>query len=63
MKKSIVAKIDLQEGTILNIEHIDYKCPGDGLEPHRISDVIGKKLNKNLKEDNLITMKDLYNVV
>ena len=60
MRKSIVAKMDLKKDTILNIKHIDYKCPGDGLEPYRISDVIGKKLNKNLKKDNLVTFEDLY---
>jgi N-acetylneuraminate synthase/sialic acid synthase len=60
MRKSIVARTDLNKDTVLNYEHIDYKCPGGGLEPYRISDVIGKKLNKNLKKDNLVTFEDLY---
>ena len=59
MRKSIVAKTDLNEGMVLNYENIDYKCPGDGLEPYMIDIIIGKTLRKSLKKDSIITLEEL----
>lgn len=59
MKKSIVSKTDLNKGTILNYEHIDYKCPGGGLEPYKVVDIIGKTLSRELKKDSYIKLEEL----
>ena len=59
MRKSIVSKTDLNKGTILNYEHIDYKCPGGGLEPYRVVDIIGKTLSRELKKDSYIKLEEL----
>jgi N-acetylneuraminate synthase len=47
-EKSIVAKKDLEEGTILKFEDFDFKKPGDGIRADKYKEIIGKKLNKNL---------------
>ncbi len=54
MKKKIVAKENLKKGTIISIKHLDYKSPGDGLEPYKYDEIIGKKLIKDIsKEDDI----------
>ena len=59
MRKSIVAKTDLNEDVVLNYEHIDYKCPGGGLEPYKVVDIIGKTLSRELKKDSYIKLEEL----
>ena len=51
MKKSIVAKTDLKENHKLTYQDLDFKSPGGGLEPYRYTEIIGKKLKRNLKEE------------
>ncbi len=52
--KSIVASRDLKIGTIIEKEHLDYKSPGNGLSPVEINRLIGKTLNSNLNEGEII---------
>jgi sialic acid synthase len=60
MRKSIVAKKDLKENTILQQEHFDYRCAGGGgLEPYRVVDIIGKTLSRELKKDSYIKLEEL----
>ena len=59
MRKSIVARTDLNKDTVLNYEHIDYKCPGGGLEPYKVVDIIGKTLSRELKKDSYIKLEEL----
>ena len=59
MKKSIVAKTDLKENHKLTYQDLDFKSPGGGLEPYRYTEIIGKKLKRNLKEEDLILLDNL----
>ena len=59
MKKSIVAKTNLQANHIIKFEDLSFKSPGGGLEPYQYEEIIGKKLNKDLKEEDLILLKYL----
>jgi N,N'-diacetyllegionaminate synthase len=52
--KSIVAVERLQSGTILRTEHLACKKPGTGLSPENLSEIIGKKLTRNLNKDELL---------
>jgi N,N'-diacetyllegionaminate synthase len=58
-RKSIVYKTDLKKGAIITINNILYKKPGTGIDPKYIKDIIGKKLKKDVKEDELIVMDNL----
>jgi N-acetylneuraminate synthase/N,N'-diacetyllegionaminate synthase len=58
-RRSIVASKDLEAGTILTEEMIEFKRPGTGLKPEFIKFVLGRKLKNSLKEDQLITLDDL----
>ena len=42
--KSLVAKTDLRQGTVLTREMIAIRGPGKGLSPNRIDEVVGKSL-------------------
>jgi len=58
-RRSVVAAIDLSEGTVLTEKHIDYKRPGTGVSPANRHDIIGKKLRSNMKRDELIKREDV----
>ena len=59
MRKSIVAKYNIEKGTILKVDHLEFKSPGEGLEPYRIDEVIGKKLIRNISKEDFILNQDL----
>ncbi len=59
MKKSIVAAKDLKKNHIISHNDIDFKSPGGGLDCYKDELIIGKKLNKNINKENLITFSDL----
>jgi len=57
--KSIMAKVNLQAGDILTKENLVTKKPGTGISASRISEVIGRKLARNVKADEIIMESDL----
>lgn len=59
MRRSIVAKTNLEEGDMLTIDIIDFKRPGTGIRPDEMGYILGRKLNKNIEEDELIRWDDL----
>jgi sialic acid synthase SpsE len=60
-RRSLVLKINLEKGQKLKNEHLISKRPGFGICPSNIQDVLGKKINKNLKEDHILKYKDISN--
>jgi N,N'-diacetyllegionaminate synthase len=54
-RKSLVASIDIPEGTTISRDMIDIKRPQTGLRPGRLDDIIGKKAKKDIKQDNVLT--------
>ena len=57
--KSIVYKKDLPKNSIITKSKICFKKPGNGVDPSDIKKVIGKKLAKDVKSDDLLLMSDL----
>lgn len=57
--KSLVAAKDLAAGTILERSMITAKSPGKGLSPQRLQDLIGKKLTREIKQDEEFIESDL----
>ena len=60
MLKSIVAAKDLKKNDIITIKDLAFKSPGGGLTPDLAHKVVGKKLKKDLSEEDKILEKDLY---
>lgn len=58
-RRSIVLNRDLNEGDVITKEVITYKRPGTGISPSDLDKVLGRKLNKSLCEDTLISWEDI----
>ena len=60
-RRAIRASSDLLSGATLEKENIFplRPCPSDGIPPFRISEIVGKKLKKNIKEGDIIRFEDL----
>jgi N,N'-diacetyllegionaminate synthase len=56
VRKSIVAKQDIKNGTILRRNMLDIKRPGTGLSPTCLQKILGKKTKKPLSKDELIRL-------
>ncbi len=57
--KSLVARVDLPEGTRLLKEHLAIKKPGTGLAPSALPQVIGRRLLRGVQRDELLQEADL----
>ena len=57
--KSIVARHDLEAGTVLSASEVALKKPGEGLPPSRLSEVLGKTLTRAVAADDVINAEDL----
>jgi len=53
-RKSVVAKNLIKKGEIFSLKNLTLKRPGNGMEPKKIYNLIGKKSKKNYKMDQLI---------
>ena len=53
-RRSIVSDMDLEKGTILDSSHITCKRPGKGISPMFWNKVLGRKLKKSLKADQVL---------
>lgn len=57
--KSVVAGTDLSHGTVLEAAHLALKKPGNGLSASDLGDLVGKRLNRNIRKDEMILMDDV----
>ena len=58
-RRSIVVAKNLSKGTIIEYEDLDFKRPPSGLQSDEYNKILGKKLNKDLKYDDQITLDDV----
>lgn len=58
-RRSIVIIRDMKKGDVIEFEDIDYKRPGGNLNPEMTDFIVGRTLNKNIKNDHILTKKDL----
>ena len=54
VRQSIVAKIDIKKGDILDQNNLTIKRPGNGISPMRWDEIVGTIAFKNYKKDDLI---------
>lgn len=57
--KSVVAQMDLSEGTVLRPEHLAAKKPGTGIPAARLKELIGHRLRRDLKANDLLLTTDV----
>lgn len=59
MKRSLVYSKPISKGEILNENHFAYKRPFNGLSPNSQIHFIGKKLNRNVRLDELVSFEHI----
>ena len=59
VRRGLVASKSLKKGDIITGENIAFKRPAKGIEPKNLMQVFGKKLLRDLSEDEPITWEDL----
>ena len=59
MGKKIVANKDLTKGSIINLDDLSFKSPGDGISPNELEKVLGKKITKDYKLDETLQIEDI----
>ncbi len=57
--KSVVSRMDLPAGTILESRHLTLKKPGTGLPAAALDGVIGRRLARAVSADQVLTWEDL----
>ncbi len=57
--KSVVARVDLPQGTILTEQHLTVKKPGTGIQAARLGELVGRRLRRVVSADTLLTEDDL----
>lgn len=58
-RRSIIAACAIPKGQIITEDMLIMKRPGTGISPTEISDIIGKKADRDIKEDAAIEWEDL----
>jgi len=58
-RRSVVTKRNIKEGEILQKTDLNFKRPGTGIRPDEVKYILGRKVNKDVNEDELIKWEDL----
>lgn len=53
-KRSIVTARDIKDGEVITEDMITYKRPGTGIHPRKLSKILGKKANGDIKDDTIL---------
>jgi sialic acid synthase SpsE/sugar phosphate isomerase/epimerase len=56
--KSVVAKYDLDVGDRITLDNIKFMCPGKGISPDNLDDILGKSLENAKKSEEYINLED-----
>ena len=59
LAKSLVASKDLKNGKILNSSDIKTLSPGQGLSPQKLDSLLGKKLKRDMNEEDFFFQSDI----
>ena len=54
VRKSIVAARNIFKGERFSLSNLDFKRPGNGISPMFVKKIVGRKANKNFKENEII---------
>ena len=58
-RRSIVAKVNIEKGTIITENHIICKRPGTGISPLHWDKILGRKAILNIEEDQILNWPDI----
>lgn len=63
LAKSLVAIRDIKPGEIVTRDLVEIKSPGQGLQPNRLNDLIGKKIDREIARGGFFYMSDIVGQV
>jgi N,N'-diacetyllegionaminate synthase len=58
-RKSIVAARDIEAGRTIGLDDLEIKRPGYGIQPRYLDSIIGRRVSRMIKEDDVIKWSDL----
>lgn len=58
-RRGIVITRDMTKGDTIKIEDIDYKRPGGNFDPGMTDFIVGRTVNKDIKNDHILTKEDI----
>jgi len=58
-RRSIVADVDIPEGTLISEDMLTFKRPATGISPIYLEIVLQRKARKTIKKDEILTWKDV----
>lgn len=58
-RRSVVVNRELAAGHTISIEDLSFKRPGTGIQPDEVCYVVGRKINRNIGADELLTWSHL----
>lgn len=59
-RRSIVLKNNLKKGSIIKSDDLAFKRPGTGISPEDYEKVVGKRVNRDIAEDNILQWEEIY---
>jgi sialic acid synthase len=54
LKKSLTSAKPIMKGTKITADHLTAKCPGTGIPPSELQDLIGKVANRDIDDDKIL---------
>lgn len=61
-EKSVVSVVDIPAGTVLSSNMLAVKKPGTGIPARRLMDIIGRRVVRDIRKDNVLHETDLENL-
>lgn len=58
-RKSVFYNQNLNAGTVIELEHLIMKRPGDGTSPSKIDEIVGRKIIRDVDKDEFFKWSDL----
>ena len=59
LAKSLVAKVDISKGSVITRDLIEIKSPGQGLQPNRLTDLVGVTANRDIRAGSFFYIADI----
>lgn len=63
LAKSLVAKHELCVGTVITRDMVEIKSPGQGLQPNKLDELVGKVLQRDVKSGGFFYDSDIHGIV
>lgn len=58
MRRSMVARFDVEAGQVLSVEMVEFKRPGTGIGPSHGQSFFGRKVNRSVRAGELFSVSD-----